>query len=50
MKGAEQLLGLGHLAARLSGEPTIIYAQAPFLSDDDIDLAVDAIIADDARA
>ncbi len=50
VKGAEQLLGLGHLAARLSGEPAIIYAQAPFLSDDDIDLAVDAIIAGDAHA
>lgn len=49
VKGAEQLLGLGHLAARLSGEPTIIYAQAPFLSDDDIDLAVDAIVAGDWR-
>lgn len=45
VKGAEQLLGLGHLAARLSGEPAIIYAQAPFLSDDDIDAAVDAIVA-----
>jgi S-DNA-T family DNA segregation ATPase FtsK/SpoIIIE len=48
VKGAEQLLGLGHLAARLSGEPAIIYAQAPFLSDDDIDRAVAAIIATDA--
>ena len=48
VKGAEQLLGLGHLAARLSGEPVIIYAQAPFLSDDDIDRAVAAIIATDA--
>lgn len=43
VKGAEQLLGLGHLAARLSGEPAVIYAQAPFLSDDDIDIAVAAI-------
>jgi S-DNA-T family DNA segregation ATPase FtsK/SpoIIIE len=50
VKGAEQLLGLGHLAARLSGEPSIIYAQAPFLSDDDIDRVVDAIIAGDAEA
>ena len=49
VKGAEQLLGLGHLAARLSGEPAIIYAQAPFLSDDDIDAAVDAIIASDEQ-
>lgn len=47
VKGAEQLLGLGHLAARLSGEPSIIYAQAPFLSDDDIDRAVEAIIISD---
>lgn len=50
VKGAEQLLGLGHLAARLSGEPTIIYAQAPFLSDDDIDRAVAAIIESDAAS
>ncbi len=48
VKGAEQLLGLGHLSARLSGEPAIIYAQAPFLSDDDIDAVVDAIRANDA--
>jgi S-DNA-T family DNA segregation ATPase FtsK/SpoIIIE len=32
-KGAEKLLGKGHLAARLSGELDIIYAQVPFLSD-----------------
>ncbi|MGI4796554.1 MAG: FtsK/SpoIIIE domain-containing protein [Janthinobacterium lividum] len=49
VKGAEQLLGLGHLAARLSGEPGIIYAQAPFMSDEDIDAAVDEIrLADGA--
>ncbi|SEG64585.1 DNA segregation ATPase FtsK/SpoIIIE, S-DNA-T family [Methylobacterium sp. 190mf] len=47
VKGAEQLLGLGHLAARLSGEPAIIHAQAPFLSDDDIDLVVNAILTSD---
>lgn len=46
-KGAESLLGLGHLAARLAGQ--IIFAQAPFLSDDDIERAVDAIAADDAN-
>src|SRR5262249_13743381 len=44
VKGAESLLGLGHLAARLSGESGIIYAQAPFLSDEDINRAVDAIL------
>ena len=40
-KGAETLLGLGHLAARLSGQ--ITFAQAPFLSDEDIQLVVNAI-------
>ncbi len=49
VKGAEQLLGLGHLAARLSGEPSIIFAQAPYLSDDDIERAVDAISTYDGR-
>lgn len=47
VKGAESLLGLGHLAARLSGEPGIVFAQGAFLSDEDIELAVDAIIASD---
>lgn len=47
-KGAEQLLGLGHMAARLSGEPMIVFAQAPFLSDTDIEAAVAAIAAADA--
>ncbi|MNR96921.1 DNA translocase SpoIIIE [compost metagenome] len=47
-KGAEQLLGLGHLAARLSGEAGLVYAQAPYLSDEDIERAVDAIIADNS--
>jgi DNA segregation ATPase FtsK/SpoIIIE, S-DNA-T family len=49
VKGAERLLGLGHLAARLVGEPAIIYAQAPFLSDGDIDAVVDAIRASDSE-
>lgn len=46
-KGAESLLGLGHLAARLNGEPGIVFAQAPFLSDADIELAVEAIVRAD---
>lgn len=41
--GAELLLGKGHLAAKLNGEQGLVYAQAPFLSDDDISAAVDAI-------
>jgi len=46
-KGAENLLGLGHLAARLSGEPSTVFAQAPFLSDEDIEDVVSAIAAQD---
>lgn len=34
-KGAENLLGKGHLLARIPGEPDLIYAQVPFLSDDE---------------
>ena len=35
-KGAENLLGKGHLAARLTNQPDLIYAQVPFLSDDEM--------------
>lgn len=41
--GAELLLGRGHLAAKLNGEQGLVYAQAPFLSDDEISAAVEAI-------
>jgi S-DNA-T family DNA segregation ATPase FtsK/SpoIIIE len=44
--GAELLLGKGHLAAKLNGEQGLVFAQAPFLSDQDIDMAVSAIRAD----
>jgi DNA segregation ATPase FtsK/SpoIIIE, S-DNA-T family len=44
--GAELLLGRGHLAAKLNGEQGLMFAQAPFLSDDDISLAVEAIRSD----
>ena len=40
-KGAEKLLGRGHLAAKLGGE--ITYAQVPFLSNDDQLQVVEAI-------
>lgn len=42
-KGAETLLGHGHLAARLNGEQGIVFAQAPFMNDEDIDRAVAGI-------
>lgn len=44
--GAELLLGKGHLAAKLNGEQGLVFAQAPFLSDDDISEAVRAIASD----
>ncbi|MEO5333182.1 MAG: FtsK/SpoIIIE domain-containing protein [Magnetococcus sp. YQC-5] len=44
--GAELLLGKGHLAAKLNGEQGLVFAQAPFLSDDDLALAVEAIRSD----
>jgi len=44
--GAELLLGRGHLAAKLNGEQGLVFAQAPFLSDQDIEAAVAAIQSD----
>jgi S-DNA-T family DNA segregation ATPase FtsK/SpoIIIE len=44
--GAELLLGKGHLAAKLNGEQGLVFAQAPFLSDQDIEMAVAAIRRD----
>jgi len=45
--GAEILLGKGHLAAKLNGEQGLIFAQAPFLSDEDILAVVESIKRDD---
>ncbi|MEH7775384.1 FtsK/SpoIIIE domain-containing protein [Bacillus altitudinis] len=42
-KGAENLLGRGHLVAKLSGEPNLIFAQVPYISSDEI-LKVSQII------
>ena len=44
--GAELLLGRGHMAAKLNGEQGLVFAQAPFLSDLDIEIAVAAICHD----
>ena len=48
--GAELLLGRGHLAAKLNGEQGLVFAQAPFLSDQDIEAAVVAICADNTNS
>jgi len=47
--GAEMLLGKGHMAAKLNGEQGLVFSQAPYLSDEDISLAVNAIKADNER-
>ncbi|WP_321952607.1 FtsK/SpoIIIE domain-containing protein [Paraburkholderia bannensis] len=47
--GAELLLGRGHLAAKLNGEQGLVFAQAPFLSDQDIEAAVAAIRTDNSK-
>ncbi|NKJ82734.1 hypothetical protein GFL60_26380 [Rhizobium leguminosarum bv. viciae] len=44
-RGAERLLGKGHLLARLEGEQELIYAQVPFTSEEFITEMVDAIRA-----
>lgn len=46
--GAELLLGRGHLAAKLNGEQGLVFAQAPFLADDDIASVVEAVKLDDS--
>lgn len=42
-KGAELLLGKGHLAANLPGEASVIYGQVPFISNDDVYELVECI-------
>ncbi|QEG02393.1 FtsK-like domain-containing protein [Stieleria maiorica] len=39
-KGAEKLLGKGHLLAKLEGEPVCVYAQVPLASGDFVDAAI----------
>ena len=42
-KGAERLLGRGHLLAKLEGTPSLVYAQVPFATPDEIDELVQLI-------
>ncbi|MBB5708373.1 FtsK/SpoIIIE domain-containing protein [Sphingopyxis panaciterrulae] len=43
-KGADRLLGKGHLIAKLDSDEKI-YAQVPFIGDDEVEDLVDAIVA-----
>jgi S-DNA-T family DNA segregation ATPase FtsK/SpoIIIE len=47
-KGAERLLGKGHIAAKLEGEPVIVFAQVPFVDDRFLTDAVTALAQDGA--
>ena len=47
-RGAERLLGRGHMLSRLEGEADLVYAQAPFASEAFIDEVVAAIRAEHA--
>jgi S-DNA-T family DNA segregation ATPase FtsK/SpoIIIE len=42
-RGAERLLGKGHLAAKLEGEPSIVYGQVPFVTPQTLEAMVAAI-------
>jgi S-DNA-T family DNA segregation ATPase FtsK/SpoIIIE len=42
-KGAERLLGKGHMAAKLEGEPDLVYAQVPYVDSAFLTSAVDLI-------
>ncbi|HET9898959.1 MAG TPA: FtsK/SpoIIIE domain-containing protein [Streptosporangiaceae bacterium] len=42
-KGAERLLGKGHLLAKLEGSPSLIYAQVPYAAPDEISEVVEMI-------
>ena len=42
-KGAERLLGRGHMVAKLEGHSGLVYGQVPLLSSDDIRMTVDAV-------
>lgn len=48
-RGAERLLGKGHLAAKLEGYPTLVYGQVPLISSNEIAHLVSAITGTDQK-
>ena len=44
-KGAEKLLGKGHLLAKLEGEPGLIYAQVPFASEEFANAIIEGVLS-----
>jgi S-DNA-T family DNA segregation ATPase FtsK/SpoIIIE len=49
-KGAERLLGKGHICARLEGEPDLIYGQVPFVAPHDIEAMVQTLSPTESKA
>jgi DNA segregation ATPase FtsK/SpoIIIE, S-DNA-T family len=47
-RGAERLLGRGHLLARLDGENGLLYGQVPFISDQEVDELIQSCILGNA--
>jgi S-DNA-T family DNA segregation ATPase FtsK/SpoIIIE len=48
-RGAERLLGRGHLLAKLEGNNSLVYAQVPFVTPKEIDDFVELIHKDKSR-
>jgi S-DNA-T family DNA segregation ATPase FtsK/SpoIIIE len=44
LKGAERLLGKGHLLAKLEGEPDLLFGQVPFIQDEVIEDLVNLMV------
>jgi S-DNA-T family DNA segregation ATPase FtsK/SpoIIIE len=44
-KGAERLLGRGHMVAKLEGEPSLVYAQVPYIEPSDIDELIRSMLS-----
>jgi len=49
-KGAERLLGRGHMVAKLEGHSGLIYGQVPLISSEDIRMMVDTVRQEHASA
>ena len=45
-KGAEKLLGKGHLLAKLEGETRLVYAQVPLATEDFVDAVIQCVTED----
>jgi hypothetical protein len=47
VKGAERLLGKGHLCAKLEGEADLLFAQVPFVGQETLDKLISSISANE---